>query len=106
MQRICLATADRLEFVNVDDILVCEANGSYTNVYLKSDRKIMVSKHLKEYENLLSADQFMRVHNSFLINLKEVKQFVKSEGGYILMNDNRQVSISPKKRDEFLERMH
>ena len=106
MHRICLATSDRLEFVNVDEILVCEASGSYTNVYLKGDRKIMVSKHLKEYENLLNEEQFMRVHNSFLINLKEVKQFVKSEGGYILMNDERQVSISPKKRDEFFERMN
>jgi two-component system LytT family response regulator len=105
MKKICLATSDRLEFVNVEDILLCEASGSYTNVYLKGSRKIMVSRHLKEYESLLSDENFMRVHNSFLINLNEVKQYVKSEGGYILMNDNHQVSVSPKKRDEFFSRM-
>lgn len=105
MKRICLATADRLEFVSVDDICLCEASGSYTNVYLKGGRKIMVSKHLKEYETLLTDEQFMRVHNSYLVNLKEVKQYVKSEGGYLLMNDDMQVSISPKKRDEFLARV-
>lgn len=105
MKRICLATADRLEFVSISDISLCEASGSYTNVYLKGGRKIMVSKHLKEYETLLTEDQFMRVHNSFLVNLREVKQYVKSDGGYLLMNDNRQVSISPKKRDEFLARV-
>ena len=106
IKKICLATADRLEFVKVDEIVMCEANGSYTNVHLKGNKKIMVSKHLKEYETLLTDDNFMRVHNSFLINLHEVKQFVKSEGGYILMNDNQQVSISPKKRDEFFARMN
>jgi len=106
MKKICLATADRIEFVRVEEIILCEASGSYTNVYLKDKRKIMVSKHLKEYETLLGDEKFMRVHNSFLINLNEVKQFVKSEGGYILMNDNQQVSISPKKRDEFFARMN
>jgi len=105
MKRICLATADRLEFVSVSDISLCEANGSYTNVYLKDGRKILVSKHLKEYETLLADENFMRVHNSYLVNLREVKQYVKSEGGYLLMNDNVQVSISPKKRDEFLARI-
>ena len=105
MKRICLSTADRFEFVHVDEIVLCEANGSYTNVYLKGNKKIMVSKNLKEYETLLAEENFMRVHNSFLINLSEVKQFVKTEGGYILMNDNQQVSISPKRRDEFFERM-
>jgi two-component system LytT family response regulator len=106
MKRICLATADRLEFVNVSEIILCEANGSYTNVHLKGNRKIMVSKNLKEYETLLADENFMRVHNSFLINLNEVKQFVKSEGGYILMNNDQQVSVSPKKRDEFFARMN
>jgi two-component system, LytTR family, response regulator len=105
MKRICLATADRLEFVHVGEIILCEASGSYTNIYLKGNRMIMVSKNLKEYETLLADENFMRVHNSYLINLREVKQFVKSEGGYILMNSDQQVSISPKKRDEFLERM-
>jgi len=106
MKKICLSTADRLEFVRVEEIVMCEASGSYTNVYLRENRKIMVSKNLKEYETLLADENFMRVHNSFLINLNEVKQFVKSEGGYILMNNNQQVSISPKKRDEFFARMN
>lgn len=105
MKKICLATADRIEFVKVNDIIMCEASGSYTNVYLNDKRKIIVSRHLKEYETLLSEENFMRVHNSFLINLNEVKQFVKSDGGYIVMNDNYQVSISPKKRDEFFAKM-
>ena len=104
-RKICLATSDGIEFVKVSDILYCEAAGSYTTFIFKDGSKLMVSKHLKEYENLLADQSFMRVHNSFLINLSEVKRFVKSEGGYILMNNDAMISISPKKRDEFMERM-
>ena len=104
-KRICLSTSDGLEFLHVQDIMYCEANGSYTNFVLKGGRKLVVSKHLKGYENLLDGAPFMRVHNKYLINLEEVQRFVKSEGGYILMKNGDHVSISPKKRDEFMERM-
>jgi two-component system LytT family response regulator len=104
-RKICLATSDGLEFINASEILYCEANGSYTNFHLSGQRKIIVSKNLKEYENLLDPVQFMRVHNSYLINLHEVRKFVKSDGGFVVMNDKAELSISPKKRIEFLERM-
>lgn len=103
--RICLATAEGLEFIDTADVLYCEANGSYTNFMLRHGRKIVVSKNLKEYEMLLDARTFMRVHNSFLINLHEVRRFVKTDGGYILMNNETPISLSPKKRQEFLDRM-
>jgi two-component system LytT family response regulator len=104
-RKICLATLEGIEFVGVKEILYCEANGAYTTFYLQGGRKILVSRNLKEYEMLLEENEFMRVHNSFLINLHEVKRFVKGEGGYILMNNQAQISISQKKRDVFMERM-
>lgn len=104
-KKICLSTSEGLEFIDIENITYCEANGSYTNFNIKPNVKLIVSKNLKEYENLLADHNFMRVHNSFLINLHEVKKFVKSEGGYILMNDDTQIAISQSKREEFLERM-
>jgi len=104
-RKICLATQESIEFINIREIIYCEASGSYTNFHMKSGSKLLVSKNLKEYENMLADYNFMRVHNSFLINLREVKSLVKSEGGYIVMNDNSQISISPKKRDVFMEKM-
>lgn len=104
-RKICLSTADGLEFIEVGNITYCEANGSYTNFHIKPDIRLVVSKNLKEYEQMLTDYDFMRVHNSFLINLHEVKKFVKSEGGYILMNSEAQISISPSKRDAFLRLM-
>ncbi|PKV48905.1 LytTR family two component transcriptional regulator [Aquimarina sp. MAR_2010_214] len=100
--KICLSTADSVEFINVEDIIYCKANGAYTSFILKDNISLLVSKHLKEYENLLIEQQFMRTHNSFLINLKEVKKFVKSDGGYIMMNNNDIINISKSKKEKFL----
>ncbi len=105
LSKICLATNDGFEFVTVDEIIYCSAEGSYTTFTLTNDKKVMVSKHLKAYETMLADHPFMRVHNSFLINLREVKKYVKSDGGYIIMNNGDTVSISRNKKDAFLEAM-
>lgn len=105
LTKICLATSDGFEFVNTDEICYCVADGSYTTFVLTNGKKVMVSKHLKAYENLLTDHSFMRVHNSYLVNLKEVKKFIKADGGYIIMNNDDTVSISRGKKDDFLEAM-
>lgn len=105
LNKICLSTAEGFEFVSVDEILYCKAEGSYTTFKLKNNSNFLVSKHLKEYESLLLDQHFMRVHNSFLINLKEVKKYIKSDGGYILMNNDEPVSVSRNKKELFLEAM-
>ncbi|PKA83907.1 LytTR family two component transcriptional regulator [Ulvibacter sp. MAR_2010_11] len=105
LNKICLSTSEGFEFLNVDDILYCKAEGSYTTFKLKNNVSHLVSKHLKEYENLLTDQSFMRVHNGYLINLKEVKKYIKSDGGYILMNNDDTVSISRNKKDDFFEAM-
>lgn len=104
--KICLATADGYEFINVEEIMYCKAEGSYTTFKLTNGTNLLVSKHLKEYENLLTDQHFMRVHNSFLINLNEVKKYVKADGGYILMNNDEPVSISRSKKDDFFKVMN
>ena len=76
-EKICLATTAGMEFILIKDIILCKADGSYTSFTLSDGSNLLVSKHLKEYENLLSDHQFLRVHNSYLINLKEVKKYIK-----------------------------
>ncbi|MEM9646980.1 MAG: LytTR family DNA-binding domain-containing protein [Bacteroidota bacterium] len=104
-EKICLATTGGMEFIAIEDIVLCKADGSYTSFVLKNKNKLMVSKHLKEYEALLGEHQFMRVHNSYVINLKEVKKYVKADGGYIMMSNDMHVSLSPRKKDELMEAM-
>ncbi|MET1260720.1 LytTR family DNA-binding domain-containing protein [Flagellimonas sp. DF-77] len=104
-KKICLATLEGLEFFKPSEIIYCKANGAYTLFSIKNHKDVMVSKNLKEYENLLADIDFMRVHNSYLINLNEVKKYVKTQGGYIIMSNDDHVLISNSKKELFLSRM-
>ncbi|MBO9632051.1 MAG: response regulator transcription factor [Chitinophagaceae bacterium] len=100
---ISLSTAEGLEFVPIASIIHLEANGAYTIFHLKEGRKIMVSRNLKEYESMLADHGFFRVHNSWMVNLKEVKRYLRTDGGYLVMNDDTTITISPRKKDELLQ---
>lgn len=102
---ISLSTSEGIEYVQLSQIIRLEASGPYTTFFLKNQQKIMVSKNLKEYELLLSDHGFFRVHNSHMIHLKEVQKMVKTDGGYAVMSDASMIAISPKKKDDFLQRM-
>lgn len=102
-QRIALTSGDGLVFVPTSDIIYCEAESNYTNVVLTGGKKILVSKVLKDIDEVLSGPDFYRVHSSFLININRIKKLVRGEGGYIIMDNDATVSISRSKRQEFME---
>ncbi len=103
--RLAIPTADGMEYLNPREIIRIEADRSYSWFYLTGDRKILVSKNLKEFQDLLGDRNFFRAHNSFLINLKYVKKFVRKEGGYIEMQDGAQIPVSRNRKDLFLIHM-
>ena len=103
--RISLPTLKGLRFINLKDIIRCEADNNYTNFFLNSGEKILVTKTLKEYDESLSSLYFVRVHQSHLINTRFVEQYLKGEGGTIVMADGSEVEVSRRRKDEFLNRM-
>jgi len=104
-QKIAIATSDGIIYLDTDQIIRCEAQGAYTQFFLKDKMKLLASKNLKEFEVVLKDYHFYRVHHSHLINMKEVLKYVKSEGGYIEMKDGSKVAISQNRKDEFVELM-
>lgn len=102
-QSITLSTSDGLEFIPLQQIIRIEASGPYSHFYLKEKKKIIVSRNLKEYEMLLTDHGFFRVHNSHIINMNEVKRMIKTDGGYAVMSDDSNITISPKKKEEFFQ---
>lgn len=102
LERIAVPTLEGIEFFNTDDIIFCEADGSYTNLQLKGNHRKLVSRNLKDFENLLEDSGFCRVHHSYLINLHHIQKYVKGDGGYVLMTENHHVDISRRKKEEFL----
>lgn len=102
-QRIALTTGDGMIFVPTADIIYCEAESNYTKVVLSNGKKIVVSKVLKDIDEALSGPDFCRVHSSFLINVNRIKKYVRGDGGYLIMDDDTNVSISRNRRQEFME---
>ena len=101
-KRIALNSADKIHMVYITDIIRCESQGSYTIFHLKDKEQIVVTKNLKEYENLLEDYSFIRIHHSHLINFAYLKEFVKKDGGYAVMTDNSQVPVSFRKRNDLM----
>jgi two-component system LytT family response regulator len=103
--RLAIPTSDGMEYLNPKDIIRIEADRSYSWFYITGNRKILVSKNLKEFQDLLSDRHFFRPHNSYLINLKYVKKFIRKEGGYIEMQDGSEIPVSRNRKDLFLIHM-
>ena len=101
--KIALASKESIEFVDPQQIICCEANSNYTNVYLAEGRKRVISKTLKEFEDMLSLYQFFRPHNSFLVNLRRVNEFIRGDGGYLVMENKMKIPVSKTKREELME---
>lgn len=101
-QQIALSSSDGLLFVKVKDILYCRGDGAYTYFYLKTSDRVTVSKNLKEFEDLLKDHGFFRVHKSYLINLNEMKKYVRGEGGYVVMTNGDSVDVSKRRKEAFL----
>ena len=100
--RIGIGMAEKIVFVNIPDILYCEANGAYTSVYMDGNKKMVASKSLGEFETQLEGHKFFRIHHSYLINLNRVKEFQRHDGGYVIMENDKQLEVSQRKRKDFL----
>ena len=105
LKKIALPTSNGLTVYSVKDIIRCQAEVNYTNFFFASKNKILVTKTLKEYEELLNDYDFIRVHNSHLINLHHVKNYTRGEGGTVTMSDGTTVDVSRRKKEEFLKRL-
>jgi two-component system LytT family response regulator len=103
--KLALPTADGLVFVKVSDILYCEASSNYTEITMADNKKYLVSRTLKEYDEILSEQNFFRIHHSYLINLNGIKKYVRGDGGYVVMNNDKPLDVSKRKKDGFLERI-
>ncbi|MFN8285022.1 MAG: LytTR family DNA-binding domain-containing protein [Chitinophagales bacterium] len=102
LKRIALPVADGLHFVDLTDLLYLEAEGAYTHVVLKNNSKLLISKKLKEFETLLSENKnFFRTHRSFVINTDAIQQYIKSDGGSILMSNNVEIPVARERKEDF-----
>ena len=102
-EKITLPTLDGIIFVKIKEIVRCESDNNYTNFFLKDGKRILVSKTLKEYDEMLSPFNFFRIHKSYLINLAFLEQYKKGEGGYVIMEDGAELEVSRRRKEDFMQ---
>jgi two-component system, LytTR family, response regulator len=104
-EKIAVADSETITLIEISDIIRCESDGNYTTIFIEGDKKIVASKTLGEYEEMLSQNSFIRVHRSHLINLNKISSYVKGEGGYVIMSDGSKAEVSRRKKAEFLNKI-
>lgn len=102
-ERLALHSQDKIHIVSIADIVRCESSVNYTIFYFADNKEMVVTKTLKEFEDLLSEQKFFRVHHSHLVNARYIREFVKSEGGHLIMNNGALVPVSTRKRAEVIK---
>jgi two-component system LytT family response regulator len=103
-RKIALPTLSGLLFIKVDEILHCSSESNYTYIFTVKGDKILISKTLKEIENLIMDPRFLRVHHSHLINLMCIKEYHKGKGGSLLMDDGTNIPVAKNRKKELMER--
>ncbi|SEL89083.1 two component transcriptional regulator, LytTR family [Maribacter orientalis] len=101
-KRITLNTDGKLLFLESDEILYAESDGNYSTIFLTDGQKIVLTKKLKEVNELLPSDSFFRIHNSYIINLNKIKEFLKTDG-YVVLKSNHKIPVSRQKKSDFLD---
>ena len=100
--RLSLPTSQGWELVEIDNIVRCQSDGSYTSVYLTDGTHLTISRNLKQIEDSLPAELFYRVHNSHLVNLDHVRRYLRVDGGSLVMDDGSEVAVARSRKDKVL----
>jgi len=102
--KIAVPTAEGFELISATDVIYFEAESNYTHIFLKNKNKIIACRTLKKVEEQIQDyNFFVRVHNSYMVNLNEVVRYVRGEGGYLIMSDNSSINVSRNRKDALLK---
>ncbi|MCO6497969.1 MAG: response regulator transcription factor [Chitinophagaceae bacterium] len=101
-RRIAISSYEGLYFIKMENIVYLEASGNYTNIFTQDRKKYLSSRSLKDFEELLSSSQFIRIHNSYIINKDFVERYIRGEGGQVVMEGNITLDISKRRKSDFL----
>jgi two-component system LytT family response regulator len=104
-KKIVVPCQDGMHILRVSEIVRCESTSNYTQFFMKSGKKLLASKTLKEYDLLLSDYGFERIHKSHLVNMEFVKRYVPSDGGYVILEDDSTIPVANRKKDVLVARL-
>ena len=103
--RLCIPSLKGFQVIELDDILYAESSGNYTNLYFSNNKMVCTSKPMHEYETLLEDAGFVRIHKSILVNLLHVKEYLRGEGGSVILSNGHEVEVARRKKDLLIAKM-
>src|SRR5438552_708946 len=103
--RLCVSSVKGFQVVEIRDILYCEAAGNYSNFHFTNHQLVCTSRTMIEYERLLEDAGFVRIHKSYLVNLVHVKEYIRGEGGSVILTNGTELEVARRKKDMFLDNM-
>lgn len=103
-QKVTINADGKLIFININDIIFVQSDGNYSTIYLKNNKKKVVTKKLKDINAILPQSSFFRTHNSYIVNLHKIKEFLKTEG-YLIMESNHKIPVARQRKSEFLDKI-
>jgi len=101
--KIAIPTSEGLEFIPIKNILHIESSSNYSKIFFTESKTLLVTKLLKDFEDMLQPYRFYRIHNSHLINLNYIQKYVKANGGQVMMQDGTVIDVARRKKEEFLK---
>lgn len=105
VNRIALPTMEGLQLIALDSIISCASKSNYTILSMKENQKLTISRTLKDIEEMLEDYNFLRVHNSYLVNVNEIRKYIRGEGGSLIMSDGSSIDVSRSKKDLLLKKI-
>ena len=103
-EKISLPTGNGFDVISIENIVYIEASGSYSQLFISDGRRMVVTKSLKEFEELMPMHKFMRIHHSFIVNMQHVKKYYKGRGGFVQMSNGAEIEVAVRKKQDFLAR--
>jgi two-component system LytT family response regulator len=101
--KVSLPLSGKTIFVNPNEILYCKSDGNYTEIYFENTKREVLSKKLKDVELIINNSLFYRVHNSYLVNINHVREFIRSDGQYLVLENGSTIPVSRSKRNTLLQ---
>jgi two-component system, LytTR family, response regulator len=103
--KLCIPSLKGFQVLLIQDIICCTARGNYTYFQLADQSSVIASRPLNEYEELLSDSCFVRAHKSYLVNLEHVKEYIRGEGGSLVLSDGTEIEVSRRRKEELLQKI-
>lgn len=103
--QLCIPSVKGFQVVELNDIVYCEAENTYTNIHFRDGKKILASRPLLDYEQMLQDNNFFRIHKSTLVNIRHIKEYQKGEGGFVIMSNGKSLEVSRRKKESFMSKM-